>query len=156
MKVRIMTFDTELLKVIKDFQGLPKKDRLAIERQLSGLDKLNVKKVISSLESEGDTLVVTQSYDTVSSDDSNEAESEETYSLEGFSPWFAKELEGLLNREKDNSPLEGITSASQTALSDVIIRLNKTTMTSKRLSSENNETTRSFKSLLNRFSSEGG
>ena len=85
------TLNAELMRTITELKALPKKDRKAIERQLSGLDKLAVKKVLKikpvmPSKSEGEDTT------------ENENGEEETIAQDftKYSPWLKKILSEIL------------------------------------------------------------
>ena len=114
--------NTELMKAITQLNALPKKDRKAIERQLSGLDKLAVKKAFKpkALFPSLDLIGKKNKAETTVALDDNA-----TPNISVFSPWLHKKLSAILQLE-DAGGLnsKGVTSAVADILPDCINRTN--------------------------------
>lgn len=112
------TLNAELMKTITELKALPKKDRKAIERQLSGLDKLAVKKAFKikptmpSKNEEEDTI-----------DAEIDKEESVTPDLTKYSPWLKKTLSELLEVD-DSSNAGRVTRAVSDILAECIENAN--------------------------------
>lgn len=95
-----MLDDIELSKMLSDLKRLPARDRKAIERQLSGLDKMNVKKMMTSRSAERGNRTGMQGK--ASSDPTGSNEGIITHDLQQFSPELAKCLNAILSTENDS------------------------------------------------------
>lgn len=109
------TLNAELMKTIKELKALPKRDRKAIERQLSGLDKLAVKKAFK-------IKPVTSSL--TDSEEAIDVENEEgdivTPNLTMFSPGLKKILSERLELDENNLQSGRITQAVKDTLPECI------------------------------------
>lgn len=105
----------ELVSLLEEFKSLPKKDRKAIERQMTGRDRLFVKNAVSeaakpALLETDDVPVETQAANEHGLEVEAAEEEEEKIDLTMFPPWFEKRVEIILSASSDVSST-GVTQA---------------------------------------------